>query len=67
MGTGRSVAGADWARVFNKEIVMSEMKWHPIETAPKDGTSVLVYGDGGVQLVAWLDNNTTPRGRRFME
>ena len=31
------------------------MEWQPIETAPKDGTEVLVYGDGQGMSVAWWE------------
>jgi hypothetical protein len=27
--------------------------WQPIETAPKDGTDVLVWADGGQYVAAW--------------
>jgi hypothetical protein len=34
---------------------MSEMKWQPIETAPKDGTQVLLCSDGGaVWMGHWV-------------
>ena len=30
---------------------MSE--WQPIETAPKDGSTILIYGDNEVSVVFW--------------
>lgn len=29
------------------------MNWQPIETAPKDGTTILGYEDGHIRLIAW--------------
>jgi len=30
------------------------MTWQPIETAPKDGTSVLVYDEGIIVISHWI-------------
>jgi len=29
------------------------MNWQPIETAPKDGTSILVFGKFGADIARW--------------
>lgn len=29
------------------------MNWQPIETAPKDGTNILVFGYGDMTVVHW--------------
>ena len=34
-----------------------EMEWQPIETAPKDGTEILVRGPGLLAVVFWGDIN----------
>ena len=35
------------------------MEWQPIETAPKDGTNVLLCADGYVEIGFWLPNPHT--------
>lgn len=37
---------------------MSE--WEPIETAPKDGTQVLVYAPIGMSIAAWSQDTRGP-------
>lgn len=32
------------------------MTWQPIETAPRDGTLVLVYREGIIDMAVWSDH-----------
>lgn len=37
------------------------MEWQPISTAPKDGTTVILAGDGRVTCGEWCKPSETPR------
>lgn len=47
---GRPVMFADQAEAYKNACVREAMGWQPIETAPKDGTAVLVANKNG----AWI-------------
>lgn len=43
------------ARAGSAEAALKAHGWQPIETAPKDGTSVVVSGDGRIDMACWQD------------
>ena len=54
----------EWKAVASKQAAMHdqaererdearEPKWQPIETAPKDGTKIIVFESGQIMQVAW--------------
>ncbi len=38
-------------------------QWQPIETAPKDGTEILVYVEGDMTVAHWCAYISTPQWR----
>ena len=43
------------------------MEWQPIETAPKDGTKILIWGRGGARVVRWSLGPYNRKTRRYDE
>lgn len=33
-------------------------KWQPIETAPRDGSRILLYGDGEIEIARYVERDT---------
>lgn len=40
------------------------MKWQPINTAPKDGTRILVYNGDGMHVAAWEESTMTLKEKK---
>ena len=43
------------------------MKWDTIDTAPRDGTRIIVHDGENVFVVAYLNNRVSRRGKKVME
>jgi len=40
-------------------------EWQPIATAPRDGTNILTYGLGGIQIEKWDTDEYARKPRPF--
>jgi hypothetical protein len=53
-GMSETCANADWENAAPKQ---AEPSWKPIESAPKDGTDVLVHCSHGTYVAAYIEHN----------
>jgi len=63
---------AGWNPVEQREIIARALmverdRWQPIETAPKNGTHILVFCEGAGQSVAWWEAKFDAEGGDFNE
>lgn len=63
-GGGHDIDREELARAIASALAAAAPQWQPIETAPKDGSRILVVWGRTVRLVHWHEAEG-PRGSRF--
>lgn len=69
--TGTNLLNAEQARQMFEHVLQSARQgWQPIETAPKDGTEILLFSNGDVGVCYWRNDKvmtgwTWGLGKRF--
>lgn len=54
---------ADWAgSVLLRSLTNAWFPWRPINSAPQDGTAILVYAEGVMAVVRWIDPPDSENG-----
>lgn len=49
-----------WVKYEDYAVLLAATTWRPIETAPKDGTEVLLNCDGYFQIGSWCYDESEP-------